>query len=638
MLHVPTVMALVGILLLAQAVGGRAGAQVEPEQALRRALELQQADDVDGAIEQYRALLARYPDHAEARVKLGNAYSTIGRHQDAVTQYEQALDQGGLRDPTGVNYALGWVYFRMAEYERAKPILVRVVASGSKGREAVQLLASCYFNLGEWRKVIGLLSPHEAELSESPALTYLLGVALEEDGQIERGTPLVETALKETDWPTARFRSEMRSDWLNRLARRGRSLMESGDYPGAARHLERALSLDPRVPSLNVTYGKLLRLMNRHAVADLAFLQELEINPDDYDANLFHGIYLFENEQKYEEALACFERALRTRPGAADARFQMGLVYNSANRIEEAIQTVKGVVEENSNFLEGHVTLAGLYFRLGKEEEAESHRVAAERLRTSRDGQHLIKLGQLSQASELFQRQKEADPSDPEPYFHEGVALWQAQDWQGAASEFKEAVRLGDGDLKYTLYYSNALAQSGRHELARTIVESLHRDCWRQLDSRQAWILGDTYFQIGEHDQVLKVLDFLAGKDPKNARVDLMRGQILLRKGNYERARASAEGSIRKQPDNGLAHALLGTARYLLGDLPGAKEAFLKAVEQDPGNPNHLRKLGALYLELGEYEPAIATLEGARPAAANIPSIRRLLERAYQARGTGSKE
>ena len=629
MLQIPAVTALAGFLLLAQS---------EPEKALRRALQLQQDGNLEGAIEEYRALLDRHPNLAEARIKLGNAYASSDRYQDAVVQYEKALESGGLGNPSGARYALGWARFRMADFESAKQILVQVVADGSKGREAVQLLASCYFNLGEWQKVIDLLSPHETERSGSPALTYLLGVALEENGETEKGTPLVETALKNTDWTTSRFRSEMRSDWLNRLARRGRDLMESGDYPGAARHLERALSLDPRVPSLNVTYGKLLRLMNRHAVADIAFLQELEINPDDYDANLFHGIYLFENEQKYEEALACFERALRTRPGDADARFQMGLVYNSANRIEEAIQTVKGVVEENSNFLEGHVTLAGLYFRLGKEEEAERHRVAAERLRTSRDGQHLIKLGQLSQASKLFQRQKEADPSDPEPYFHEGVALWQAQDWQGAASEFKEAVRLGNGDLKYTLYYSNALAQSGRHELARTVVESLHRDRWRQLDSRQAWILGDTYFQIGEHDQVLKVLDLLAGKDPKNAQVDLMRGQILLRKGSYERARASAEGSIRKQPDNSLAHDLLGTARYLLGDLPGAKEAFLKAVEQDPGNPNHLRKLGALYLELGEYEPAITALERARPAAAKIPSIHRLLERAYQARETGSKK
>ena len=522
--------------------------------------------------------------------------------------------------------------------KRARQVLVRVVAGGSKGREALQLLASCHFNLGEWRKVIDLLSPLELELSRSPALTYLLGVALEEDGREEEGTSLVESALQDTDWPTSRFRSEMRADWLNRLARRGGALMENGDYPGAARHLERALSLDPRVPSLNATYGKLLRLMNRHDTANQAFLEELKINPDDYDANLYRGIFLFENEQKYEEALARFRRALRARPGDPDARFQMGLVYSSSNRIEEAVRTVKGVVDENPNFLEGHVTLAGLYFRLGREEEAERHRVAAERLRTSRDGQHLIKMGQISQASELFDRQKQADPSDPEPYFHQGMGRWQDQDWQGAAAEFKEAVRLGNGNPKYAVYYSNALAQSGAHEPARTVLRSLDRDRWPQLNSRQVWILGDTFFQMGEHDRVLQVLEFLGERDPKNARVDLMRGQIHLRKGDHEQARISAEGSIRRQPDNDLAYSLLGTARYLLGDMPGAKEAFLKAVEQAPDNPNHLRKLGALHLELGEIEPAIEVLERARPAAAKMPNIRRLLERAYRARQTGSKK
>ena len=637
MLHFPALV-FPGILLLAQVAGGRASLQVEPEQTLWRAQALQQAGDLEGAIEQYQAFLAQHPEAAEARVSLGNAYASIGHYQEAIIQYERALEIGGLRDPTGTNYALGRVYLQMAEFEKARHVLAQVVSERSKDKEAIQLLASCYFNLGEWQKVIDLISPLESELEQSPTLTYLLGSALLEGGQVERGTTLVETALKDTDWAEARSRLEARSDWLSRLARRGRALMEKGDYPGAAKHLKRAIALDPKVPSLNATYGKLLRIMNRHDDANQAFLRELEINPDDYDANLNHGLYLFENEQKYEEALARFERALRTRPGDAAVRFHIGLVYNSSNRIEEALQTIKGVVEEHPNFLEGQVTLTGLYYRLGREEEAERHRLAAERLRTSKDGQHLIRLGQLSQASELFERQKKADQSDPEPYFYEGMALWQTQKWQGAVAEFKEAVRLDRDNPKYTIYYSNALAQSGQQDLARAALEFLGRDRWQQLDPRQAWILADTYYQIGEHDQVLQVLDFLAEQDPEDARVDLMRGHIHLLKGDYERARASAEGSIRRQPDNSRAYSLLGTARYKLGDRPGAKEAFLKAVDQDPDNPGHLRKLGALYLELGEYEPAIKYLERAIPAAANYPDIHRLLERAYQARGTASKK
>ena len=73
--------------------------------------------------------------------------------------------------------------------------------------------------------------------------------------------------------------------------------------------------------------------------------------------------------------------------------------------------------------------------------------------------------------------------------------------------------------------------------------------------------------------------------------------------------------------------------------MPGAKEAFLKAVEQAPGNPNHLRKLGALHLELGEIEPAIETLERGPARRCQIALVSsRLLERAYRARETGSKK
>ena len=76
MLHIPAIMALAGFLLAAQS---------EPEKALRRAVQLQQDGDLKGAIEEYLALLARNPDLAEVRVKLGNAYASGGRYQDAVS-------------------------------------------------------------------------------------------------------------------------------------------------------------------------------------------------------------------------------------------------------------------------------------------------------------------------------------------------------------------------------------------------------------------------------------------------------------------------------------------------------------------------------------------------------------------------
>ena len=305
MLRPRTLEALGGILLVAQIAGGRAWSQQEPvtpDQILRRAVELQQAGDLEGAIEQYKAFLALYPEVAAVRFTLGNAYGQAGRFEKAIAHHEQAIQSGDLTDPTAARLMLGWTYFQAAEFEKARDLLTGIVKERQENREALQLLTASHFRLGEWEKVIELLSPLESELGESPDLAYLLGAALVENGQVEKGAPLVETGLQQTDSAEVRFTL-------------GRALMEKGDYFGAARQLERAIALDPKVPSLNATYGKLLRTMTRHDEANVTFLRELEINPDDYDSNFFHGMYLYENEQKYDEALACFQRALRARPG-----------------------------------------------------------------------------------------------------------------------------------------------------------------------------------------------------------------------------------------------------------------------------------------------------------------------------------
>ena len=216
-------------------------------------------------------------------------------------------------------------------------------------------------------------------------------------------------------------------------------------------------------------------------------------------------------------------------------------------------------------------------------------------------------------------------------------AHWQEQDWQGAAAEFEEAVRLGGGNPKYAVYYSNTLAQWGEHELARTVLGSLGRDRWPLLNSRQAWILGDTFFQMGEHDQVLQSWICWPNGNRK------MRGSISCgARSSSARETTSRPACPRKGASEGSPTTIWPIRCWerpvtCWVTCPGAKEAFLTAVEQAPDNPNHLRKLGALYLELGETEPAIRTLERIPPASAESPSIQRLLERAYRTRATGSR-
>ena len=69
------------------------------------------------------------------------------------------------------------------------------------------------------------------------------------------------------------------------------------------------------------------------------------------------------------------------------------------------------------------------------------------------DGQQLLQQGRPEEAVKRFNQQKQADPSDPLPYFLAGMTYSQMQDYKAAAAELKEALRLNPGNLEFRITY-----------------------------------------------------------------------------------------------------------------------------------------------------------------------------------------
>jgi tetratricopeptide (TPR) repeat protein len=587
-----------------------------PQQILSRAVELHQRGDLEGAIRQYRAFLARFPNVADVRFNLGAALAAAGQYREAISEYERALELGGLSDPSTVQFNLAWACFQAAEIGKAKKALEKVLADRPSDRDAILLLAYCHLREGDSRKTLELLSPLETELKGDEQFGYVFGSALLESGQLNRAQAIALRLVAVHDSAEARLLL-------------GRCRMDASDYFSAQKELERAVALDPKLPTLNSTYGILLRVMTRVEEADAAFQRELAIDPSDFDSNLYHGMYLQQNEQKYDEALACFNRALRAKPGDLSVLFQIGLAYEQVNRADEALETVKRIVRERPDFLEGHLTLARLYYRRGDRDAGDRHRLLAERLTALADGQQLIQKGQFEQALKLFNQQKQANPSDPEACFWAGMTLSHMGNWKAAATELEQAVRLDPRNPRYRIAEANVQARQGQTQLATATLSSLNDTQLGQLDATLAFLLADTYHRVGSHDKALRALQILAEKAPDDPRVDLFRGQIFLVQGKFDEARQSLTRSIQKQPaNNAAAYSLLGAARYGLKDTAGAKNAFVEAVKQEPDNPEYLKKLGTLCLELGDYSEAVHYLERAKPEVRALPDIAQLLEKA----------
>ncbi|MFZ0428464.1 MAG: tetratricopeptide repeat protein, partial [Acidobacteriota bacterium] len=216
------------------------------------------------------------------------------------------------------------------------------------------------------------LGPFEKTQGDDKALIYLLGTSLIYDGQTLRGQKLVDRIFSQGDSVEGHLIL-------------GTAQLLVKDYPAAAKEFEKALQLDPKCPSANGSYGLALKEMSRIDDAAVYFRRELEINPYDFDANLYLGIYLYKTEQKYDEAQALFERALGIRPGSPDARYHLGLVYLLKGDLQRALAILESVVKEVPDYMEGHAALTTLYYRLGRKEDAKRHRAIVERLRAERD-------------------------------------------------------------------------------------------------------------------------------------------------------------------------------------------------------------------------------------------------------------
>ena len=353
-------------------VSGRqqAGAS-DVEAAFERATQLHQAGNLEEAVRAYLAILSAHPERADVRSNLGAAYSRLGRYEDAIGQYKQAL----ARDPRNqtIRFNLALAYYKSAWFTEAAGELSQFLAAAPvnvpERMSAVLLLADCQVRLGDYKKVIGLLTPYAESDSNNPnnrAVSYLLGNALIGDGQLEKGQLIIDRVFRDEDTAEARLLT-------------GSILLLMDDGQGAIKELERALELNPKLPTLRAWHGRALMRMGDSERAKAAFREELADNPNDFDANLYMGTLLRQDKQ-LDESFRYLTRAVQLRPREQYAHYHLGAVLAALGKPGEARPLLEGVVKEYPDFIEARVLLASVYYRLNRKEDGDRERAIVQKL------------------------------------------------------------------------------------------------------------------------------------------------------------------------------------------------------------------------------------------------------------------
>ncbi|HEX9185964.1 MAG TPA: tetratricopeptide repeat protein [Vicinamibacteria bacterium] len=346
------------------AAGVQAAPERDDEARFERAMAQHRAGDVLGAIDAYLAILERAPGRADVRSNLGAAYARLGRHEEAIAQYRQALAVRG-EDPA-IRFNLGLALFKAARFPEAAEELARVVEKQPENKGALLLLAECHLQQGNTAKVVELLAPHEAAWGEDRAFAFLLGSALVRENDLKRGQIFIDRVLSGGDSAEARLLM-------------GAAHLRAGDPQAAREALRRAAELQPTLPGVHSLLGQALQYMGDGQGAEAAYRRELETNPNDFDANLHLG-NLRRDEGRFDEARAYLTRAARLRGDDLGVLHAMGSLHVSTGDFQKAREALEPLVERAPEFQQGHVLLAMTYARLGRMEDAERERGIAQKL------------------------------------------------------------------------------------------------------------------------------------------------------------------------------------------------------------------------------------------------------------------
>jgi len=344
------------------------GGDENPERILARAVQSHQSGDIEGAIRDYQAYLALRPERVEARSNLGAALARMGRYVDAIEQYKRALALDGRNQ--AIRFNLAAAYYKTARILSASKELEAVVAAQPENRNAVLLLADCNLRMGEFKRVVELLTPVETAEPDNRAVAYMLGMALINDKQLDKGQERIERILRGGDSAEAHVMM-------------GTTYLTVTEYDKALNEFKRAVEMNPKLPYVNSFYGQTLVRMGAAEEAMAAFRRELDINPNDFDSCLQMGV-LLKQDQKLDEARDFLRRALTLRPNEPNARFYVASIDVAQGKLNEALPLLEQLVKDAADFVEAHVMLATVYYRMRRKADGDREQAVVNKLNAER--------------------------------------------------------------------------------------------------------------------------------------------------------------------------------------------------------------------------------------------------------------
>jgi tetratricopeptide (TPR) repeat protein len=348
------------------------GAQeANPDAVLKRAIDAQQHGDYTEAITDYRKVLELRPGDVEAKVNLGAALVHVGKYDDAIEMYRAALP--ALKNKNMVLMNLALAYYKKGDFEHAREQFAVLHDAQPNDVRTIILLGDTELHLGKADEALNLLEPLEPKFSSNMDFEYVMGSALIKTGRRRDGVDRIEKVAQAGPSPDAYL-----------LA--GATLLDLNEFEHARKDLEEALRLAPALPGINTLVGISRDKTGDVKTAEPAFRDALKANPDDFQANLYLGAILYKRRD-LAEAKGYLDHALQLKPKDSMARYESAMLKSKSGDDENAAHELEQLAKDDPDWLDPHVELAALYYRLHRPDDGAKEREVVERIRAKQQAE-----------------------------------------------------------------------------------------------------------------------------------------------------------------------------------------------------------------------------------------------------------
>jgi tetratricopeptide (TPR) repeat protein len=536
---------------------------------------------------------------------------------------------------------------------------------GDEGPELRRALDAMSESLGRWDRAIRAYQMPLSGVAGNADVHVALGTI-----HFERGRPRLAT----TEWSEA---SRLAPDRLDVFLLRGLAYDAEGRHADSVKAFERASRLAPANPAaLYALAQQHRRLGDQQRATDVlgTFTQRVVLpsttvrgQPPFLRGGLIReaagvapifapALYAagFDALARgaYDDALAAFERALMRDPltaatsGAVGAALADGRAALRAGDLGKALKFLESAVQAAPELQEARRLLGAALAAAERPVEAIEQLRAAVKLDRLDERSRLALARELTvagrplDAEALLRDTVAALPASAEAHFELGRLYQSLERRREAAEAFAAAAA-----FKPLVGLERLYDLIGLLRLAEADFDGAIEALWRRIDASPNHVdahrsLGETYLQLGRHDEAQAELMAAILIDPADAGAHAARAQAYLRTGRYDAAVASARAALARDANHMGALYALGTGLVRLGQAPegtAAIERFqalqtaARARDERAWTLRLLTQTAWANAEQGQFDEAIARLREAvaiEPSADAFLSLGVVLKRA----------